>query len=336
MTATVKPVALVLGAVGLLAVVGMVAGSNARSVAAEMRHVGALGFLAVIGMQLALSSLLGIAWWLVAPGQGGRRLAGFIWSSLMAEAAANVLPFSQVAAAAIATRAAVLSGVAPSVALGSNIADVTLEVIAQTIFTLAGILVLAVHLNLIRAGGPLLAMCVAGLAVGAGLAGLLLATETWGLPAIVLLGRRMGVGRGAAAVTHVLEQVQARPGRLWAGLGVHLAAWFATVGATWLILVFIGRPLPLGSVLAIESLLFAIRNAAFFAPLSLGVQEGAYALLGPLFGLPIEAALALSLLKRARDISIGIPMLLSWQAAELRRRLRHRRMSAAKGAISVS
>ena len=43
---------------------------------------------------------------------------------------------------------------------------------------------------------------------------------------------------------------------------------------------------------------------------------------GPLFGLPVEAALALSLLKRARDIAVGVPMLLSWQLAESRRRLR--------------
>jgi hypothetical protein len=69
----------------------------------------------------------------------------------------------------------------------------------------------------------------------------------------------------------------------------------------------------------IESLLFAIKNAAFVVPTGIGVQEGAYALLGPVFGLPAEAALALSLLKRARDIVIGIPVLLAWQLLEGRR-----------------
>jgi uncharacterized membrane protein YbhN (UPF0104 family) len=59
-------------------------------------------------------------------------------------------------------------------------------------------------------------------------------------------------------------------------------------------------------------------------PVGLGVQEGAYALLGPLFGLPAEAALALSLIKRTRNISIGVPMLLSWQFVEIRRRLREK------------
>jgi len=35
-----------------------------------------------------------------------------------------------------------------------------------------------------------------------------------------------------------------------------------------------------------------------------------------LFGLPPEMALALSLLKRGRDLAIGIPALLAWQALE--------------------
>jgi hypothetical protein len=52
------------------------------------------------------------------------------------------------------------------------------------------------------------------------------------------------------------------------------------------------------------------RATGFWRPSS-ACSEGAYALLGPLFGLPVEAALALSLLKRARDITIGVPVLLS-------------------------
>jgi hypothetical protein len=46
------------------------------------------------------------------------------------------------------------------------------------------------------------------------------------------------------------------------------------------------------------------------------VQEGVYVMLGSLYGLPPETMLALSLLKRARDIVIGVPMLLLWQGLE--------------------
>ncbi len=53
-----------------------------------------------------------------------------------------------------------------------------------------------------------------------------------------------------------------------------------------------------------------------FVPGALGIQEAAYAGLAPIFGLPPEVGLAASLLKRAREITIGIPVLLAWQAME--------------------
>jgi hypothetical protein len=68
--------------------------------------------------------------------------------------------------------------------------------------------------------------------------------------------------------------------------------------------------------LALESLLYAIRTAAFVVPNAVGVQEGAYILLGAGFGLTPEMSLALSLLKRARDLVIGLPAIGVWQALE--------------------
>ena len=50
--------------------------------------------------------------WLVAPGEPARRFGVFVWASLVAEATANVLPFSQLGGVVAANRAAVLGGVA--------------------------------------------------------------------------------------------------------------------------------------------------------------------------------------------------------------------------------
>ena len=74
-------------------------------------------------------------------------------------------------------------------------------------------------------------------------------------------------------------------------------------------------------MLAIEALVFAVRSIAFVVPGALGVQEGAYLLIAPLFGLDPQAAIALSLLKRARDVTIGLPALVAWQAGEGRKLL---------------
>ena len=73
--------------------------------------------------------------------------------------------------------------------------------------------------------------------------------------------------------------------------------------------------------LALEALLCTLRSIAAFVPAALGVQEAGYAMLAPLFGLPAELGLAVSLLKRAREIVIGVPALIYWQVIESRKAL---------------
>ncbi|HXE27118.1 MAG TPA: hypothetical protein VN656_01325, partial [Stellaceae bacterium] len=66
----------------------------------------------------------------------------------------------------------------------------------------------------------------------------------------------------------------------------------------------------------IEGLLYAVRSVAFMVPMAAGIQEGGYLVVGAAFGLPPDQALALSLLKRGRDLALGVPALLGWQALE--------------------
>ena len=60
----------------------------------------------------------------------------------------------------------------------------------------------------------------------------------------------------------------------------------------------------------------AVRGAAFAVPGALGAQEGGLIVLCAIFGVPPEAALALSLVKRIPDLVLGVPGLLAWQAIE--------------------
>jgi uncharacterized membrane protein YbhN (UPF0104 family) len=71
--------------------------------------------------------------------------------------------------------------------------------------------------------------------------------------------------------------------------------------------------------MAIEGLLHVMLAAAVLVPASAGVQEAGYVALGALFGVPPEVSLGASLIRRARDIAIGIPILLIWQIFEARR-----------------
>jgi Lysylphosphatidylglycerol synthase TM region len=113
-----------------------------------------------------------------------------------------------------------------------------------------------------------------------------------------------------------LGRTYRRRAGLWVGFLFHLTCWVASALEVWIALRLAGRALDFAAVLVIESLLYAIRTVAFAIPNAVGVQEGAYILLGGAFGLTPDMAIALSLLKRARDLAIGLPALGAWQALE--------------------
>jgi uncharacterized membrane protein YbhN (UPF0104 family) len=83
-----------------------------------------------------------------------------------------------------------------------------------------------------------------------------------------------------------------------------------------------GVPLGWEAAFVIESLGQAARSAGFAVPGALGVQEAGFILVGGLFAIPPETAIALSMVKRARELAIGLPGLVAWQWAEGKRLLR--------------
>jgi uncharacterized membrane protein YbhN (UPF0104 family) len=103
----------------------------------------------------------------------------------------------------------------------------------------------------------------------------------------------------------------------------------------WIALAFMGHPIGIADALVIESLLHAIRGVAFAIPGALGAQEAGLVLLCGLFGIAPEQAIALSLVKRAADLVLGVPSLLGWQALEWRRVKRNYFISE-RSASSVS
>ncbi len=315
--------AVVAAIIGLAIATAVIGYFNVGAVVQAIVPIGIGGFIGVIGAQIVLFAPLGLAWWLVAPCPPST-LPSFMGGRLAREAASDVLPFSSIGGLVVAARVAVLGGLSSAVSFGSCVVDISVEMVAQLIYTLIGVALLAHRLGGFSGHGALLWPVLASLAIAFSVAGSFIATQRRGLDVIERLVRRMipSAAEQTAAVAQVISDAYSKPVRLALCLVIHVGSWFGSAVGTWLILRFIDHPLPFWSVVAIESLLFAIRNAAFIVPSGLGVQEGSYALLGPLFGLPAEAALALSLLKRARDIVIGVPVLLIWQFMEGRRSLR--------------
>ena len=109
-----------------------------------------------------------------------------------------------------------------------------------------------------------------------------------------------------------------------AGFLIHLGCWIASSIEVWAALHLAGAAFDFGTVLVMESLLYGIRTIGFAIPNAVGVQEAAYVFIGAGFGLTPELALAVSFMKRARDLAIGLPTLALWQAVESRRLWRRR------------
>ncbi len=114
------------------------------------------------------------------------------------------------------------------------------------------------------------------------------------------------------------DRLFAMPRRLALAACIHFLAWLGGGFSVWLAYHLLGGQIDVISAMAIEGLLSGALGVAFFVPAGLGVQEISYVALGHLFGMPADLSLGLSLLRRARDIVIGVPALVSWQIVEAR------------------
>jgi putative membrane protein len=98
--------------------------------------------------------------------------------------------------------------------------------------------------------------------------------------------------------------------------------WLALVSASfevWWALRLFEHPVSASASIMLEGLTQAVRHLAFIVPAGLGVQEAALVLFGHALGIGPELALAISAVKRAREVLCGLPPLLWWQLQEVRR-----------------
>jgi uncharacterized membrane protein YbhN (UPF0104 family) len=104
---------------------------------------------------------------------------------------------------------------------------------------------------------------------------------------------------------------------------LQLAGWIAGAAEIWIALWFFDHPVSVTTAIAIEALIQAVSSAAFVVPGGLGVQEGAFLVIGAAFGIDSPAALALAVARRLRDAIVFFPGLLFWQWSESRNLTAH-------------
>ena len=305
---------------GLALAIYLFAYAGMGAVFSAVVAVGWSGFALLCLYALCLFFILGCAWYVLLPESTLTGLRVFVWARMVRDAATDVLPFSQIGGIVLGARAAMHRVSQPSV-YASTIVDVTTEMLAQIAYVATGVLILDLRTPASSFAHSLIKGLLIGLVCAVAAAGVFLALQRHGHQIMEKFLVRVlpSALERTATVSAALQSIYRSRARVGASIAVHFVGWIASAIGAWIAFRLVGVRVDLESVLAIESLVCATRSAAVFVPHALGAQEAAYALLAPLFGVGAEFGLAVSVLKRARDLAIGIPILLIWQAAEGRR-----------------
>ncbi|HEX3406745.1 MAG TPA: lysylphosphatidylglycerol synthase domain-containing protein [Caulobacteraceae bacterium] len=308
---------------GLAAFFWILHDNDYRAVLNLVMRIGG-GLVIIVALRGAILMLCGLAWWRVLQSVSAAPARVMIWLRTVGEAFNVLLPVAAVGGDIV--RAVLLKshGVDGGAAAASTLVDVLLQAAAQALFVLIGAALL-----LLFAGKAGLAWWAVG---GAGVAALALggfyAVQRFGGARLLerglawLASRWQTAAAGAAIrLDAPLQAIYADRRALGAALSLHELAWLVGALETWIALRLMGMPVSASTALILESLNQGLRSAAFPVPSGLGVQEGGYIALGAVFGIPPQAALALSLAKRAPDLAIGLPSLLAFYLVQIRRLL---------------
>lgn len=279
------------------------------------------GWLAVIvAFHLVPLFLDSLDWWILFPEQDKLRLRTIYWLRWVGESIANLVPAAQVGGDIVRARLAVFRGAAIPVATATVVVDITVSVFVQTFFTLLGLTLLILVTGRTHLMGP--ALAGAPLAVGA-VAGFYL-VQRLGMFRLfgVIVSRfvsdprwRSLAGKGGE-IDQTLRRVYARGRAVAASCGATMASFVVGSVEVWIGLYALGVPAGFDKALILESVGQGVQSALCLIPGALGVREGGYLVVGALLGIPGDAAFALALIRRVRELALGVPGLVVWQLIE--------------------
>jgi putative membrane protein len=248
-------------------------------------------------------------------------LGYLLWATSVREAIDRLLPVASVGGGVVGVRLLRWRGVAAGPAGASVIVEIVVTLIVLYAFTALGLLLLVD----IRATGHeyshlllvfLLTLPVPGVVV-------LLLLHGSVFERLHKFFRPM-IGESALSedALSLDRELRASLRRGWTLLLAGTLQFVAFISASleiWLALRLFGHPVGVSSALILESMTQAMRHLAFVVPAGVGVQEAGLVLFGHVLGISGELALAVSMVKRIREVLCGVPPLLSWQWAEGRR-----------------
>ena len=308
---------------GLAILVALVLANGGVAIETAIASAG-FGILWVIAAHFPQSLFSSLGWRAVLASERVPPATTFFGLRLIRESINGLLPVGQVGGEFVNVRLLGQKGVPLSSAGASVAVDKTLEIVSQIVFTLLGLALLMLD----PAQADIINVIAGSIGVAIGLVASFIVAQRFGLfrlleEGILKLARKQQ-WKGAEGLVGLNEEIVAlykSPRRLVWGTLLHLVSWTLGGVEIWAALHVVGIDVDPRGALIVESLGQAFKSIGFAIPGALGVQEGGLILACRLIGVDAQGAIELSLLKRIREIGIGIPGLIAWQWIEGRRLL---------------
>ncbi|MGE0259164.1 MAG: lysylphosphatidylglycerol synthase domain-containing protein [Alphaproteobacteria bacterium] len=307
-----------LGLVLGIAVLGwLVAHADLGTLIGVFPHIG-WGFIAILAVRVATVLMNTAGWRFLIPSADRPPFAVLATFRWICEAINAILPVGQIGGDVVRARLLQQRSSAPARGAASVAVDFCITLVAEALFTVLGFVLLAWRSA--EAGWWPVAASAALLPV-LGLFGWELLVHRRLLAALqrglLRLGRRR-LAESVQSLSAALTLVAGSRTGLALALALHTLTFFTHAFETWLTLYLMGAPTGFAGAVMLESLSFAARSAAFLIPSGWGAQEAALVALAAAAGLSPDDALALGLVKRAREFAVGLPGLAAWAIAERR------------------
>jgi putative membrane protein len=296
--------------VGIAVLAGLAFWSGLPSMERAFVMLGSIGFIFIVFIHVPLILLMGTAWWSISNRGRHAPLRAFIMARIARDSVSEMLPFSQLGGFAAGIRVLSLAVVRPRMATALLFADLLMEFLSKLLYAAVGVAMLMQ----VRPESLLLSYLLAGLFLLLAFCLLMLRYRNLQFRiALGLLRRHSALGRKVREFGAFLS-----PGRLGPSGVLHIICWSFGGIEAWLTFHLMGMAVTGKEALIIDSLAMGLRTFGFWVPAALGIQEGAYIFVCSLVGLGPDVAMALSLVRRGRDILLGIIGFSAWQGLEFK------------------
>ena len=318
-----KRLAYIGGVIGIVLVLVLSVRTDFGAIRHAFQSAG-LGLAWLIPYRVFFYILYAIGWQvLLRPSDPQHRASlGYLFGvTVVRDAVDRLLPVASVGGSIVGIRLVQWRGLPTAAVAASVVIEIIITLVVVYLFTAMGLVLLAQ----LGASGQeyrralLVFLCTLPVPI---LTVLLLRSRRFAeaLPEKLasLFGADSAIGKTAAIPQEVRASLH-RPAGFAIASALQLLAFISGAFEVWFALRLFGAPVTLSVALMLECMTQAARHLAFFVPAGIGVQEVGLVAFGHLAGVDAELAFAVAMVKRARELAWGIPALVAWQWAELRR-----------------